>query len=154
MASESKILNVNKEKTIDGSVEDCWKELTDFSKETAYWPNIRNINVLNDKGSTIEREAVVGPHAFGAKTKQTLTLEHPGSIHVEFEGDGLKGFRDIILAETDGGKTIIKVSWDLQLGNVPGFVFNIIRSQISKTTDNALNKINEFLLETRSRRGV
>lgn len=153
MDPKSNIVKVVKEKTVYGSIEECWKVLTDFSKETEYWPNIRKIRVISEIENTIEREAVVGPQAFGAKTRQTLTLDSPRIIHVKFEGDGLKGFRNISLAVIESRKTEIKVSWELEFGSVPGFVLNIIKSQITKTTESALAKINEFLLKTRETEG-
>lgn len=53
------------------------------------WPNIRKIRVIREAGKTIEREAVAGPQALGAKAKQTLTLDGPGHFRIEFEGDKL-----------------------------------------------------------------
>jgi len=153
MESESKNLRVEKEKIVNGSMEECWKVLTDFSRETEYWPNIRKIRVIRETGNSIEREAVVGPPAFGAKTRQTLTLDSPHTMLVKFEGDGLKGFRDIRLIEIESGRTKISVLWELEFGSIPGFVLNIIKSQIIKTTESALTRINEFLIKTRSREG-
>jgi hypothetical protein len=96
---------------------------------------------------------VVGPQAFGAKTRQTLTFNSPHTMLVKFEGDGLKGFRDIRLIEIESGRTKISVLWELEFGSIPGFVLNIIKSQIIKTTESALTRINEFLIKTRSREG-
>lgn len=151
MDSEIKNLKVEKEKIVNGSIEECWKVLTDFSRETEYWPNIRKIRVIRKTDNTIEREAVVGPQAFGAKTRQTLTLDSPHIMHVKFEGDGLKGSRNIRLIEIESGKTKMRVLWELEFGSIPGFVLNIINSQITKTTESALTKIDEFLLKTRKR---
>ncbi len=154
MKPERKIIKVVKEKIVDESMDECWKELTDFSKETAYWPNIRKIKVTSEKDNTFEREAVVGLQAFGAKTRQTLTLDEPNSFHVEFHGDGIKGFRDIRMVEFESRKAQIIVSWELHIGNVPEFVLNIIQSQITKATDNALEKLNQFLLKKCKGRGL
>ncbi len=132
-----------KNREVGAGVDAVWEALIDWENERKYWSNVRNIRVLKSEGTTIEREATVGPRGFARKTKQTVVLEPKNSIRLEFDGDGISGERTILLVPSTHGKTKVDVAWSLQLREVPGFVEGIVRNQISKVTEEALKKIAE-----------
>lgn len=138
-------VEVMETRVVKATVEKAWKEITDFSKESLYWSNIRKVKILSEEVNAILREAVVGPLAFGVNTRQKITLEEPFNMLVEFEGDGLKGNRSIKLRKINDETIEITVKWDFLPSHVPDFVRNMIRKQITGTTKEALNKIVKFL---------
>ena len=123
------------------SVDRVWEELADWQKERRYWTNVRDIRVLESQGTTIKREATVGPRGFAQKTTQTINLEPKSSIRLLLRGEGITGERTILLVPMGEGKTKVEVSWRLELHGVPGFVEGIVKNQISKVTEQALSKI-------------
>ncbi|HEV2389206.1 MAG TPA: SRPBCC family protein [Nitrososphaerales archaeon] len=122
-------------------VDRVWDVISDTDKDQENWGAIKDIKVLRRDGNTIEREAMVGPGAFARKSKQTLVLEPKKSIGLTMAGDGMGGERKILLVPTGENSTRVDVSWNLEVKGVPGFVQNIVKSQISKATDDALKKI-------------
>lgn len=133
-------VNISCEKAGSVDIASVWSALTDFSKESEYWTNIRNVKVLEERGNTIKREAVVGPRGFGMKTLQILHFEFGKSFFVEISGEHVTGMREISL-QSDNGKTKIAVKWWLEIGEVPAFVKGIVTKQLGKATENALEKI-------------
>jgi len=123
------------------SVDRVWELISDTDKDQENWGAIKDIKVLKRDGNTIEREAMVGPGAFARKSRQTLVLEPKRSIGMTMAGEGMGGERKIVLVPTGENRTRVDVSWSLEVKGVPGFVQNIVKSQISKATDTALKKI-------------
>ena len=123
------------------SVDRVWELISDTDKDQENWGAIKDIKVLKRDGNTIEREAMVGPGAFARKSMQTLVLEPKRSIGMTMAGEGMGGERKIVLVPTGENSTRVDVSWSLEVKGVPGFVQNIVKSQISKATDGALKKI-------------
>lgn len=133
-------IEIEREKTGSADVASLWSALTDFSKESDYWTNIRNVRVIEENGNTVKREAVVGPRGFGMKTFQTLTFDLGKSFDVEISGDRVTGKREISLRE-ENERTKIIVKWMLDIGDAPGFVKSIVTTQLGKATEKALEKI-------------
>ncbi|HXW36919.1 MAG TPA: SRPBCC family protein [Nitrososphaerales archaeon] len=128
---------------IGAPVEKVWAVLVDWKNERKYWTNLRDIKVLKDDGSTIEREATVGPRGFGQKTKQKILLETPRVMKLTFEGEEISGGRTISLTQLDKKATRVDVVWSLDMRGVPSFVEGIAKNQISKATEDALKKVAE-----------
>ncbi len=126
---------------IRAGVDRVWDTLVDWEGEKRYWTNVRYIRVLKSEGTTIEREATVGPRGFARKTRQTVILEPKKSIRLEFTGEGISGERTILVVPSAEGRTRVDVAWSLEIAGVPGFVEGIVSSQIAKVTEDALKKI-------------
>lgn len=134
-------IEVEKEYNVNMQIDQLWNAITDFSMETEFWGNIRDIRILRCEGNVVEREATVGPRPFGSKTKQTITMEPMKTINVKIEGESMNGYRSIELTETGQGKTKAKICWNLDIMEVPAFVEGIATGQLSKATDMAIEKI-------------
>ncbi len=132
-----------KNREIKSNVDRVWEALTDWGNERKYWTNVRDIKVLKSDGLVVEREATVGPRGFSQKTKQTVRLEPKKSISLSFQGDGISGERTIVVIPLADGSTKVDVAWSLDLRDVPGFVEGIVKNQIAKVTEEALEKIAE-----------
>lgn len=121
-----------------------WQILVDWRREGDFWGNIRDVRVLKTEGTTVEREATVGPRAFAQRTRQRLVLDpEKRTIKLSLEGDQIKGERTIQVVPTGDRQTRMEVTWDLTLNGLPGFVEGIVKNQIAKATENALKKIAE-----------
>jgi carbon monoxide dehydrogenase subunit G len=138
---ELKMVKIEKSCDMLASVDRVWELISDTDRDQENWGAIKDIKVLKRDGNTIEREAMVGPGAFARKSTQTLVLEPKRSIGMTMAGEGMGGERKIILVPTGENSTRVDVSWSLEVKGVPGFVQNIVKSQISKATDAALKKI-------------
>ncbi len=137
------MITIEKSCEILSSVDRVWELISDTDEDQDYWGAIRDIKILNRDGTTIEREAVVGPRAFAQKTRQTLVLEPKKSIEMRMAGEGMAGERKIVLVPTGENRTRVDVSWNLEVKNVPGFVQGIVKGQISKATEDALKRFKE-----------
>ena len=134
-------IEVEKEYNVNMQIDQLWNAFTDFSMETEFWGNIRDIRILRWEGNVVEREATVGPRPFGSKTKQTITMEPIKAINVKIEGESMNGYRSIELIETGQGKTKAKITWNLEIMELPDFVKGIVTGQLSRATDTAIEKI-------------
>lgn len=140
-------ISVEKDYTIRTAKDLVWKALTDFSRETEYWGNIKDITVLKEDGNLIVREATVGPMPFGARTKQTVTFVPQKAILVKIEGASMSGDRTIHISENGSEETKVKVEWNLEIKEVPAFVQGIVSGQLTKATDRAIKMIQARSIE-------
>jgi carbon monoxide dehydrogenase subunit G len=134
---------IEKSREISADTSTVWKILVDWDNERKYWSNQRDIKVLTSNETAIEREATVGPRAFAQRTKQKIVLDPKKSIKLSLQGDHLNGERTISLSPASETTTRLDVAWNLQMSDVPGFVEGIVKSQISKVTEDALKRISE-----------
>jgi hypothetical protein len=135
------MVTIEKSCEMVAGVDRVWALISDTDKEESYWGSIRDVKVLKKEGNTIEREAIVGPRAFAQKSRQTIVLDPMKSIDLTMTGEAMSGCRKIVLVPMGKNSTRVEVSWDLEVKNVPGFVQNIVKAQISRATDEALKKI-------------
>jgi len=135
------MITIGKSVEILSNVDRVWELLSDTDKDEEHWGAIRDIKVLKRDGNTIEREAMVGPRAFARKSRQTLALDPKKSIHLTMTGEGMMGERKVTLVPLGKNSTRVDVWWKLEVKDVPGFVQNIVKGQISKATEEALKKI-------------
>ena len=134
---------IAKSRSMGADADRVWDILVDWENERKYWTNERDIKVVRSDETTIEREATVGPRGFAQKTKQKIVLDPKKSIKLSLQGDHLNGERTISLSPASETTTRLDVAWNLQMSDVPGFVEGIVKSQISKVTEDALKRISE-----------
>jgi carbon monoxide dehydrogenase subunit G len=137
------LVKISKSREMRASVDSVWEILSDTDNDQKYWTNIRDIKVLSRDGNTIEREAKVGPQAFSHESRQTMILDPKKSIKLMMTGDTMQGGRMITLVPVAKNGARVDVEWDFELKNVPGFVQDIVKNQLSKSTEKALSKIAE-----------
>lgn len=135
------MMTITKNREIRASVDEVWQKLVDWENERKYWSNERDIKILSSEDNTIVREATVGPRGFVQKTVQKIALDQKKTIKLSLQGDHITGERTINLVPITANQTRVDVSWDLELSSVPGFVEGIVKNQIAKVTEDALNKI-------------
>jgi carbon monoxide dehydrogenase subunit G len=133
---------------IFSGVEEVWALVSNTDRDEERWGAIRDVKVTKMEGNTIEREATVGPR--GHRTKQTLLLDPKRSIQLRFTGDGLAGQRDVSLVPLGERDTRVDVSWRLEVSGVPSFVQELVKRQISRSTQGALKSFKEEAEQRRS----
>jgi len=134
------MITIEKSVEILSTVDRVWELLADTDKDEEHWGAIKDIKVIKRDGNTIEREAMVGPRAFAHKSRQTLVLDPKKSIRLTMAGEGMMGERKVTFVPLGKNNTRVDVSWKLEVKDVPGFVQNIVKGQISKATEEALKK--------------
>ena len=138
---KEKMVTIEKSCEILASVEGVWDIVSDTDRDQEYWTALRDIKVISKEGSTVVREADVGPRAFSHRSKQTLVLDPKKSIKLTMSGEPMRGERSLTLVPLGKNNTRVDVSWSFELLDVPGFVVSLVKGQISKATDEALKRI-------------
>lgn len=134
------MITVEKRMVVDGTLENVYNIVSDMGTETDFWSGIRDIHEISSDGNKVVREAVVGPWAFGFKTRQTIVFHPNTSVELTLSGERASGKRIIELIPKGTTQTEICVKWDLEPVNVPGFVPSLISGHLSGVTENALKK--------------
>ena len=135
------MVKISKSKVMLTSVEKAWDLISNVDNDPKYWSQIRDIRVTKAEGNTVERDATVGPKTFSHKSHQVLVFDPKKTIKLTMMGGPMDGERTITFVSLGKNNTRIEVEWDLKLKDVPGFVQTIVKGQISKATDNALEKL-------------
>lgn len=137
------MFTIEKSRTVQASVDAVWDIVSDLKTETDYWSTIREIRIISRNGNRIEREATVGPWAFGIKSMQTLIFEGRDKIRLTITGTRMDGERTIYLVPKNPDVTEIRVVWKMEPKDVPNFVPAIMESHINNVTEHALLRISE-----------
>jgi hypothetical protein len=79
------------------------------------------------------------------KSAETLGLHSNKLIQVSLNEASLTGRRSIILKPTGSNKTRIEASWNIRLAGVPLLFRGMLRNEIMKGTNEALNRTGKTL---------
>ena len=135
------MVKISKSKEMLTSVDKAWGLISDVDNDSKYWSQIRDIKVTKAERNTVERDATVGPKTFSHKSHQVLVFDPKKTIKLTMMGGPMDGERTITLVPLGKNSTRIDVEWDLKLKDVPGFVQTIVKGQIGKATEGALDKL-------------
>src|SRR5579864_3787504 len=135
------MVKVSKSKEMHSSVERVWEVFSDPDNDVKYWSQIRDVKVTRAEGNVVERDATVGPRAFAQRSHQVIVFDPKKTIKLTMKGGAMDGERTITLVPLGKNGTRVYVDWELNLKDVPGFVQNIVKGQISKTTEQALERM-------------
>ena len=75
------------------------------------------------------------------KARQTIILNPKNSVQLTMTQSPIQGTRITTLRQVDAGNTRIEVSWSFTPSGVPAFLHDMVKSEISKGTKEALQKI-------------
>jgi ribosome-associated toxin RatA of RatAB toxin-antitoxin module len=143
------LVKISKSREMLTSVDKAWDLISDVDNDSKYWSQIRDIKVTKAEGNIVERDAIVGPKTFSHKSHQVLVFDPKKTIKLTMTGGPMDGERTITFVPLGKNNTRIEVEWELELKEVPGFVQTIVKGQIGKATDNALERLAKEL-ETRA----
>lgn len=137
------MVKISKSRELPAGLDRVWEVFSDLDSDPKYWSQIRDIEVKKVEGNTVERDATVGPKAFSHRSHQVIVLEPKRRIRLTMTGAPMTGVRTITFVPQRGASTRVHVEWDLELKDVPGFVQSIVKGQIGKTTEKALEKMSD-----------
>lgn len=135
------MVKISKSLDLPAGLDKVWGVFSDVQSDPKYWSQIRDIEVKKVEGNTVERDATVGPTAFSHRSHQVIVLEPKKRIKLTMKGAPMEGSRTITFVPKGDDSTRVEVEWDLELKDVPGFVQSIVKGQIGKTTEKALERI-------------
>jgi uncharacterized protein YndB with AHSA1/START domain len=135
------MMKISKSREFLSSVDDVWGISSDADSDAKYWSQIRDIKVTKAEGNVLERNATVGSKAFGHGSHQVIVFDPKKTITLTMTGGPMDGERTITLVPMGKNSTRVDVVWNLKLKGVPGFVQSLVKGQISKTTEQALEKM-------------
>ena len=135
---------INLTKIVNASKDKVWNIISNVDKNPDYWP-ISIVKNISKSDNTIEREVTVpAPPLMDNKAHQIISLIPDQFTIIENQTQGaVTGVKTISLlqAENDANKTEVSIVWNLDLSKIPGIGKGFAKDGISKSVDEALNKI-------------
>jgi carbon monoxide dehydrogenase subunit G len=123
---------------VRASLDRLWEIVSDVDNDPNYYDGLNSIKNLSKKGNVIEREVVVG--YLKHEGRQTVTLNPKKSVEVKMTEGPLIGTRLTTLSPVGDSNTRVDVSWRIEFG-VPAFVRGMVKREVEKGTEHALNRI-------------
>jgi len=135
---------INLTKVVNASTDKVWNIISNVDKNPDYWP-ISIVKNISKSDNTVEREVTVpAPPLMDNKAHQIISLIPNQFTIIENQTQGaVTGVKTISLlqAENDANKTEVSIVWNLDLSKIPGIGKGFAKDGISKSVDEALNKI-------------
>lgn len=135
------MVKISKSREIRSGIDGVWGLFSDVDSDQKYWSQIRDIKVLKTDENMVEREATVGPRTFSHRSRQVIVFDPKKAIKLTMTGGPMDGERTVTFVPMGKNATRVDVEWDLKLKDVPSFVQTIVKGQISKATEGALEKM-------------
>jgi carbon monoxide dehydrogenase subunit G len=134
-----KTININASQMVAAPLDKVWDIIANVDNDPKYYSGLNDIRNISKDGNKIEREVTVG--FLKHKARQTIILNPKNSVELTMTQGPIQGTRVTTLRQVDAGKTRIEVSWSFTPLGVPAFVHDMVKSEISKGTKEALQKI-------------
>lgn len=135
---------INLTKIVNASKDKVWNIISNVDKNPDYWP-ISIVKNISRSDNTVEREVTVpAPPFMDNKAHQIISLIPNQFTIIENQTQGaVTGVKTISLlpAKNDANKTEVSIVWNLDLSKIPGIGKGFAKDGISKSVDEALNKI-------------
>jgi ribosome-associated toxin RatA of RatAB toxin-antitoxin module len=131
--------SINANREVRASTNKVWDLVSDVDRDPEFWSGMSSLHNIRKEGNVIERSVVVG--LMGHAGLQRIELNPRESIQMTMTKGPIKGSREIRLIPLDEEKTRVDVSWNFQFSGVPGFARPFVRSQLERTTKDALERI-------------
>src|SRR5580704_16817626 len=100
---------ISKTKEMHAGLEQVWAIFADTDDDPQYWDALRDVKVTNNDGTTIVRDATVGPRAFSHRSHQIITLDPRRSIKLMMTGAPMDGERVITFVPMGKNSTRVDV---------------------------------------------
>ncbi len=132
------MFEINASREVDAPLYAVWKIVSDADCEPLYWQNL-TVSRVGENNKIVEREVTVS--FADLKADETIGLRSNKLIKLSLNEGSLTGRRSILLKPTDDNKTRIKASWNIGLADVPLLFRGMVRNEIMKGTEEALDRI-------------
>ncbi len=132
-------ININVSRVVAAPLDNVWDIISDVDNDGKYYSGLNDIRNISKDGNKIEREVTVG--FLKHKARQTIILNPKNSVQLTMTQGPIQGTRITTVRKVDAGNTRIEVSWSFTPSGVPVFVHDMVKSEITKGTKEALQKI-------------
>ena len=133
-------INIKTSQVVAAPLDKVWDIIADVDNDPKYYKGLNDIKNLSIEDNKIEREVTVG--FLKHKAHQTIILNPKKSVTLTMTKGPIQGTRITTLDQVDdGSKTRIDILWNFRPSGVPEFVHDMVKSEISKGTKDALQKI-------------
>jgi hypothetical protein len=131
---------------ISAPVDQVWNIVSDIDNETKYWSTSKNIKNINKTDNIIEREVTITAGPQVAKTHQFVTVNPElRLIQINITEGPVTGTRVHILSpSSDSNAKKIDVLWNIDMSSIPAIVRGFAKDSFMKTTEEALNRIEQI----------
>ena len=123
---------------VDAPLYAVWKIVSDADNEPLYWQNL-TVSRVEENNKIVQTEVTVS--LVNLITAETIRLHSNKLIKVSLNEGSLTGRSSIILKPIDGNKTRIEALWNIGLADVPLLFRGMMRNEIMKGTEEALDRI-------------
>ena len=138
-----KTININSNQVVAAPLDKVWDVVYDVDNDPKYFEQYRDIRNISKEGNKIEREVTVGFQ--NDKARQTIVLNPRKSVELTITHGPIQGTRITTLSQIDVGRTRIDVSWNFTPSDVPSIDHGMIKSEMTRLTKKALQKIADEL---------
>jgi ribosome-associated toxin RatA of RatAB toxin-antitoxin module len=138
-----KTININTNQVVAAPLDKVWDVVSDVDNDPKYFEQYRDIRNISKEGNKIEREVTVGFQ--NDKARQTIVLNPRKSVELTITHGPIQGTRITTLSQIDVGRTRIDVSWNFTPSDVPSIDHGMIKSEMTRLTKKALQKIADEL---------
>ena len=135
---EEKMTDISKSRVMRASLDTLWRIVSDVDNEPKYYDGLKSVKNLSKVGNVVEREVVVG--YLKHEGRQTVTLDPKKSVEVKMTKGPMIGTRVTTLSPLADSTTRVDVSWRIEF-RVPAFVRGMVKREVEKGTESALNRI-------------
>ena len=132
-------IKIDASRVVAAPLDKVWDIVADVDNDPKYYRGLNDIKNISKEGNKIEREVAVG--FLKHRARQTIVLNPKQSVEVRMTRGPIQGTRITMLSPIDGNKTRIDVSWRFTPAGIPVFVHKMVKSEISKGINEALEKI-------------
>jgi carbon monoxide dehydrogenase subunit G len=132
-------IKIDASRVVAAPLDKVWDIVADIDNDPKYYRGLNDIKNISKEGNKIEREVAVG--FLKHRARQTIVLNHKKSVEVTMNRGPIQGTRITTLRPVGEGKTGIDVSWRFTPSGIPVFVHEMVKSEITRGTNEALEKI-------------
>jgi hypothetical protein len=138
--SEERVTTISRSREMRASLDRLWEIVSYLDNEPEYYDGLKSVKNVSKVGNVIERDVVVGN--LEHEGRQTVTLNPKKFVEVKMTEGPMIGTRVTTLTPMTDSLTRVDVSWRIQF-RVPIFVRGMVKREVEKGTENALERIAE-----------
>lgn len=143
--TKRRMVEIKKSVETKANNSEVWKIVSDLDNEHKNWDLLRDVKILGKKDNSVDREVKIRRGPMGeANSIQTLTIDPAKKVTIlTMTGGPMLGTRKISLHNIADSKTRIDVDWKFEMKGVPSFALSFVEDNISKVTEESLQRIAE-----------
>jgi carbon monoxide dehydrogenase subunit G len=125
---------------ISAPLDKVWDTISDLDKEPTYWHGMKSIrNIGPTDANIVEREVIISYR--NSRCRETVLLKPKYLIEAKITEGPLHGTKTIKLIPAEQDKTVIEISWNIQLVGLLEIFTLIVKRYIASQTEKALEGI-------------